>query len=179
MGFTKTDFEGLWVYEPKVIADDRGYFMEAFNENNWKKEGISINWVQDNEAKSSYGVIRGLHFQTGNMAQSKLVRIITGKVLDVVVDIRKDSKTFGRTFSILLSAENKKQLLVPRGFAHGYAVLEDNTIFSYKCDNFYSRENEGGVNLADPSLEIDWLIPEDKRIISEKDLHQPLFKSLK
>lgn len=179
MGFTETGFEGLWVYEPTVFADDRGYFMESYNHQNWMAQDLNIKWVQDNEAKSSYGVIRGLHFQTGEMAQSKLVRVITGKVLDVVVDIRPESNTFGRTYTVVLSGENKKQMLVPRGFAHGYAVLEDDTIFAYKCDNFYSKDHEGGINLADPSLEIDWLIPIEKRIISDKDLKQPLFKTLK
>lgn len=179
MGFIETGFDGLWVYEPRVFADERGYFMESYNDQNWKAQGINIQWVQDNEAKSSYGVVRGLHFQTGEMAQSKLVRVVTGKVLDVVVDMRKDSDTYGRTFSVLLSGENKKQLLVPKGFAHGYAVLEDDTVFAYKCDNFYSKEHEGGINLADPSLEIDWLIPVEKRIISEKDVDQPLFKAWK
>ncbi len=179
MGFIETGFDGLWVYEPRVFADERGYFMESYNDQNWKAQGINIQWVQDNEAKSSYGVVRGLHFQTGEMAQSKLVRVVTGKVLDVVVDMRKDSDTYGRTFSVLLSGENKKQLLVPKGFAHGYAVLEDDTVFAYKCDNFYSKEHEGGINLADPSLEIDWLIPAEKRIISEKDVDQPLFKAWK
>ena len=179
MGFIETGFDGLWVYEPRVFADERGYFMESYNDQNWKAQGIDIQWVQDNEAKSSYGVVRGLHFQTGEMAQSKLVRVVTGKVLDVVVDMRKDSDTYGRTFSVLLSGENKKQMLVPKGFAHGYAVLEDDTVFAYKCDNFYSKEHEGGINLADPSLEIDWLIPAEKRIISEKDVDQPLFKAWK
>lgn len=179
MAFIETGFDGLWVYEPSVFADERGYFMESYNEENWKAHDINISWVQDNEAKSSYGVVRGLHFQTGEMAQAKLVRVITGKVLDVVVDMRKDSDTYGRTFSVLLSGENKKQMLVPKGFAHGYAVLEDDTLFAYKCDNFYSKDHEGGINLADPSLEIDWLIPNDKRIISEKDIHQPLFKTWK
>jgi dTDP-4-dehydrorhamnose 3,5-epimerase len=179
MGIIQTDFKGLVVFEPRVFNDKRGYFMETFNQNIWRECEFEYSWVQDNEAKSSYGVIRGLHFQSGKMAQAKLVRVITGRVLDVVVDIRKESSTYGRTYTIVLSGENKKQLLVPRGFAHGYAVLEDDTIFSYKCDNFYSKEDEGGINLADPSLEIDWLIPEDKRIISEKDIKQPLFKNIK
>ncbi len=173
-----TGFDDLFVLEPKVFNDERGYFFESFNSKKTALKGLAYSWVQDNESMSSYGVIRGLHFQTGEMAQTKLVRVVTGKVIDVVVDLRKSKNTYGKTYSILLSGKNKRQLLVPKGFAHGYAVLEDQTIFAYKCDNFYSKEHESGILYDDPSLDIDWMIPKQKRIISTKDLSLKLFKEL-
>ena len=178
MGFKKTEIDDLMIYEPLVHQDDRGYFFESFTLKNWEENNLEYKWVQDNEAKSSYGVIRGLHFQKADWAQAKLVRVITGKVLDVVVDLRKEKRTYGKSYSIILSAENKRQLLVPRGFAHGYGVLEDDTIFAYKCDNYYNKESESGIHCEDLSLEIDWLIPIEKRIISDKDLLLPLLKNL-
>ena len=175
MPFTKTDFPGLQIFEPKVWGDDRGYFYESFNANTFREAGILNDFVQDNQAKSSYGVLRGLHYQIGDMAQAKLVRVVEGEVLDVVVDIRPDSPMYGKSFSIRLSAENHKQLFVPRGFAHGYAVLSKTAIFCYKCDNFYSREHEGGVLYNDPSLKIDWQMDLKDALLSEKDVVQPLF----
>ena len=175
MPFTKTDFPGLTIFEPKVWGDSRGYFYESFNANTFREAGILNDFVQDNQAKSSYGVLRGLHYQVGELAQAKLVRVVEGEVLDVVVDIRPDSPMYGKSFSIHLSAENHKQLFVPRGFAHGYAVLSESAIFCYKCDNFYSREHEGGIRFNDPQLEIDWQMDLKDAILSEKDLVQPFF----
>lgn len=175
MPFVKTDIEDLLIFEPQVWEDERGYFYESFNENTFKAAGIDSQFVQDNQAKSTYGVLRGLHYQTGAHAQAKLVRAISGKVLDVVVDLRPDSKTYGRSFSIILSAENKKQLFVPRGFAHGYAVLSESAEFFYKCDNFYNKEAEGGLIYNDAQLGIDWQLASEDIILSEKDKVQPAF----
>lgn len=173
MAIIKTAIPDLLIIEPKVHADSRGYFFESYNENHFLAEGIQIRFVQDNQARSSYGVIRGLHYQLAPHAQTKLIRVLEGSILDVAVDIRKGSPTFGQSFSIELSAENKKQLLVPKGFAHGYAVLSPTAEVFYKCDAFYSPANEGGIIYNDPSLGIDWQIPADKAIISEKDLKYP------
>ncbi len=175
MPFIDTPLPDLKIFEPKVWNDDRGYFYESYNENTFKDAGFHYNWVQDNQAKSVYGVLRGLHYQVGKNSQAKLVRVFQGEVLDVVVDIRPGSKTYGESYSIILSEENKKQLLVPRGFAHGYAVLSETAIFFYKCDNFYSKEDEGGILYNDTALKIDWLIPSEKAILSDKDLKQPVF----
>jgi len=175
----QTGIEGLVIIEPKVFKDDRGYFMESFNTAIMESLGIKQTWVQDNESFSYYGTIRGLHYQCGESAQAKLVRAVTGEVLDVVVDLRKDRPTFGKVFSILLSGENKKQLLVPRGFAHGYSVLSSEAIFSYKCDNYYDRSSEGGVHPLDKTLQVDWMINEDEAIISEKDKQLPFFSEHK
>lgn len=169
MPFNKTDFPGLLVFEPRVFEDSRGYFYESYNENNCRQEGIDIRFVQDNQAKSSYGVIRGLHYQLDPHGQTKFIRALSGRILDVVVDIRKGSPTYGKAFSIELSAENKLQLLIPKGFAHGYSVLTNTAEVFYKCDAFYNKEAEGGIFLSDPALNIDWKIPEADRIISEKD----------
>ena len=170
MKILETNLKGNFIIEPKMFKDERGYFFESFNKNKFKQiTGIEINFIQDNEALSNKGTLRGLHFQKGEYAQAKLVRVVKGKVLDVVVDLRKDSDTYGEHFSIILSEENKKQLFVPRGFAHGYAVLEDNTIFQYKCDNFYSPENEAGIKYDDDDLNIDWKLKEEEIILSEKD----------
>lgn len=175
MPFIDTDFPGLKIFEPRVFEDDRGYFYEAFNQNAFDEAGITLPFVQDNQALSSYGVLRGLHYQVGKYAQAKLVRVIQGEVLDVVVDIRPNSPMYGKHYSIILNEQNKKQLYVPRGFAHGYAVLSETAIFFYKCDNFYSRESEGGVAFNDPQLNIDWKMDIEKALLSEKDKVQPLF----
>lgn len=176
MPFLETGFPGLKIFEPRVFGDHRGYFLESFNENTYKEAGIDVHFVQDNESKSQYGVVRGLHFQQNPYAQAKLVRVVIGSVLDVVIDIRKGSPTFGQKFVILLSGDNKKQLFIPRGFAHGFSVLEDNTIFTYKCDNFYNKESEGGILFNDPALGIDWQVPAASLLVSEKDLLNPLLK---
>ena len=175
MPFVKTDIEDLLIFEPQVWEDERGYFYESFNENTFKAVGINTQFVQDNQAQSTYGVLRGLHYQAGEFAQAKLVRAISGQVLDVVVDLRPDSKTYGKSFSIILSAYNKKQLFVPRGFAHGYAVLSERAEFFYKCDNFYNKEAEGGLIYNDAQLGIDWQLASEDIILSEKDKVQPAF----
>lgn len=146
MGITATDFKGLYVFEPRIFEDERGYFFESYNANVWTAENINHVFVQDNESKSRYGSIRGLHYQISPSAQTKLVRVTKGKVIDVVVDIRKGEPTFGQSFSIILSQKNKKQLLIPRGFAHGFATLSKSAVFNYKCDNYYSREHEHQIN---------------------------------
>ncbi len=176
MPILDTPLPGLKIIEPRVFEDERGYFYEAYNAKVFAEAGIDADFVQDNQARSTYGVLRGLHYQVGEHAQAKLVRVIEGEVLDVVVDIRKSSPTYGRWFSIRLSAENKRQLFVPRGFAHGYAVLSPTAEFFYKCDNFYSKEHEGGIRYDDPSIGIDWELPADKIILSEKDERQPVFE---
>ena len=169
MPFIETDLPGLKVFEPKVWGDERGYFYESYNQQTFNEAGIDCSFVQDNQANSSYGVLRGLHYQKGDKAQAKLVRVLEGIVLDVVVDLRADSPTFKQSYSIELSAENKKQLFVPRGFAHGYVVLSDTAEFFYKCDNFYDKSAEGGISYNDPDLNIDWRISLKDAIISEKD----------
>lgn len=175
MPFIPTDFPGLIVYEPKIHEDDRGYFYESYNQKTFEAGGISTQFVQDNQARSAYGVLRGLHYQIGSFAQAKLVRVIQGEVLDVVVDLRSHSPTYGKWYSIRLSAQNKRQFFVPRGFAHGYLVLSETAEFFYKCDNFYSREHEGGLRFDDPQLGIDWEIDLSKVILSEKDKKLPIF----
>ena len=165
----KTGIEGLLLIEPKVFGDDRGYFFESFNEGAFKKYGLEFLWVQDNESFSSRGVLRGMHYQTGRSAQAKLVRVIHGEVLDVVVDLRKDSPSFGQHFSEVLSGENKKQILIPRGFAHGFIVLSDEAIFAYKCDNFYDPDSEASIHPLDPKLKIDWILPTPLIRMSPKD----------
>lgn len=176
----ETKLKGCYTLQPKVFEDKRGYFIESYNENVFKKAlGKNINFVQDNESQSSKGVLRGLHYQEGEFAQAKLVRVIKGKVLDIAVDLRQNSLTFGEHVSAILSEENKTQLFIPRGFAHGFLVLEDNTIFSYKCDNFYNKESETGVIYNDKDLNIDWKYPESELILSEKDLLLPSFKNAK
>jgi len=177
MKIIETGIADLLVLEPNVYGDSRGYFFESYNEKVLAEHGIRIKFVQDNQSSSSYGVIRGLHFQKSPHAQTKLVRAITGKILDVAVDLRKNSPTYGKHFSIELSAENKKQLLVPKGFAHGFSVLSEKAEVLYKCDEFYHKASEGGLIYNDPSLNIDWKIPPGKAIVSEKDLLQPLFAS--
>jgi dTDP-4-dehydrorhamnose 3,5-epimerase len=177
MPFIKTYIPDLLVYEPKVFEDSRGYFFESYNEQTFLSEGIHIKFVQDNQAKSSYGVLRGLHYQLDPHAQTKLVRALSGTILDVAVDIRKGSPTYGKVFTVELSAENKKQLLVPQGFAHGYSVLSETAEVMYKCNSFYNKQAEGGILYNDATLNIDWQIPLDKAIVSEKDIHLPSFKN--
>jgi dTDP-4-dehydrorhamnose 3,5-epimerase len=178
MPFITTEIPGLLVFEPKVFADSRGYFFESYNANIFRQEGIDTVFVQDNQSSSSYGVIRGLHYQLNPHAQTKLVRVLSGNILDVAVDIRKGSPTFGHHFTIELSAENKKQLLVPKGFAHGFSVLSEKAEVLYKCDGFYNKESEGGICFNDPSLNIDWKIPADKAIVSDKDQVLPVLAAL-
>jgi len=175
MPFMDTPLPGLKVFEPRVFEDERGYFFESYNQRIFESAGIDASFVQDNQARSTYGVIRGLHYQVGAFAQAKLVRVTEGEVLDVAVDIRPDSSTYGQWFSIRLSAANQRQLFIPRGFAHGYAVLSPTAVFFYKCDNFYSKENEGGIRCDDPSIGVDWEIPKQEWILSEKDKQLPLF----
>jgi len=174
MKFTRTDILDVVIIEPKVHGDERGYFVETFRADKLEEFlGYRINFCQDNESKSSRGVLRGLHYQLHPAAQTKLVRVIQGRVLDVAVDIRKDSPTFGKHVAVELSAENKKQLLVPRGFAHGFVVLEDDTIFAYKVDNYYSPENDRGIAFDDEALGIDWIVPKEELLLSQKDKVQP------
>ena len=170
MPFTETDFPGLLIFEPRVFNDDRGYFFESYNENTFSAGGVTMKFVQDNQARSTYGVIRGLHFQLAPYAQTKLIRTLSGSILDVVVDLRQGSPMYGKVYSIELSAENKMQLLVPKGFAHGYSVLTETAEVLYKCDSFYNKESEGGLLYNDPALAIDWRIPAEKALVAEKDL---------
>lgn len=175
MNVIKTPLEGLLIIEPRVFPDDRGYFFESFNERAFEQAtGFTNKFVQDNQARSTINVLRGLHYQNAPQAQTKLIRALQGTIWDVVVDIRKGSSTFGQWFGVELSAENKRQFLVPRGFAHGYSVLSETAEVFYKCDNFYSKENEGGILFNDPSLNIDWKINLDVALVSEKDWQQPL-----
>ena len=173
MPIIATEFPALFIYEPAVFEDSRGYFFESYNEKEFIAAGIDIKFVQDNQARSSYGVIRGLHYQLNPHAQTKLVRVLSGNILDVVVDIRKGSPTFGRSFSLELSADNKKQMLIPKGFAHGYSVLSETAEVFYKCDAFYNKSSEGGILYDDAEMGIDWMIPPDKAIVSEKDKAWP------
>lgn len=170
MEVIKTAIEGVVIIESKIFKDSRGYFFEAFSQREFEEKVRKINFVQDNESMSTYGVIRGLHFQHPPFAQSKLVRCVKGKVLDVVVDIRKGSPTYGQHVAVELSEDNHRQVFIPRGFAHGFAVLSDTAIFHYKCDNFYAPEADGGISIKDSSLGIDWQIPVDKAILSAKDI---------
>lgn len=179
MPFTETGIQGLLIFDPVVFEDSRGYFFESFNEKVFEREGITTHFLQDNQSRSQYGVIRGLHYQLEPHAQSKLVRVLSGKILDVAVDIRKGSPTYGRHFSVELSAENKKQVFIPRGFAHGFSVLSPTAEVLYKCDAFYNKESEAGIRYNDPSLNIDWKIPAGQEIISEKDLKNPAFNDCK
>jgi dTDP-4-dehydrorhamnose 3,5-epimerase len=175
MPFIQTPIPGLIVFEPNVLRDDRGYFFESYNKRIWEEAGVHADFVQDNQARSVRGVLRGLHYQTGDMAQAKLVRVVEGEVLDVVVDIRNGSATYGQWYAIRLSAENKRQMFVPRGFAHGYLVLSETAEFFYKCDNFYSKLHEGGIRYDDPGLAIDWSFDLATVVVSEKDMALPVF----
>ena len=175
MNCIATPLAGCYILEPNVILDERGYFMETFNEQTFQKgSGQTVHFVQDNQSFSSKGVLRGLHYQVGEHAQAKLVRVLSGSVLDVAVDIRPDSPTYGQHFSTELSAENQRQFFVPRGFAHGFLVLSETATFFYKCDNFYNKASEGGIAYNDPALGIDWQLDFESLCISEKDLVQPL-----
>lgn len=176
MKIVETGFKGLLILIPNIYPDSRGYFFESFNSNSLLNEGLSFTPVQDNESKSSKGVIRGLHYQLMPFDQSKLIRVVQGKIFDVALDLRKDSKTFGMWYGVELDAETKKQLLIPRGFAHGFSVLSDTAIIQYKCDNFYNPESERGISLNDPVLDINWKVNLPDRVISEKDMNHPDFK---
>ncbi|MBQ8071795.1 MAG: dTDP-4-dehydrorhamnose 3,5-epimerase [Bacteroidales bacterium] len=176
MEIIETSIPGVVLIEPKVFGDSRGYFFESYSKRDFDRMVRPVTFVQDNESMSSYGVVRGLHYQKGAFSQSKLVRVIEGKVLDVAVDIRKGSPTFGQHVSIVLSAENHRQLFIPRGFAHGFAVLSERAVFQYKCDNLYAPSSEGAIAWNDPSLGIDWMIPPEDVILSEKDKRHPLLK---
>lgn len=169
MNFIKTELDGVIIVEPRVFEDERGYFFESYNEAEFIKNGIPNKFVQDNQSKSSYGVVRGLHCQLGEFAQAKLVRVLHGRVLDVAVDIRKNSPTFGKYVAVELSDENKRQLFIPRGFLHGFSVLSDTAVFAYKCDNLYAPHAEFGIRFDDPDIGIDWKIPVDKIKTSAKD----------
>ncbi|MBO9201534.1 MULTISPECIES: dTDP-4-dehydrorhamnose 3,5-epimerase [Niastella] len=175
MSFIETGLPGLLVFEPTVFNDSRGFFFEAYNEKMFGEAGIENEFVQDNQSRSTYGVIRGLHYQVTPFAQAKLVRVLIGTILDVAVDIRKGSPTFGKTFSIELSAENKKQLFLSAGFAHGFSVLSETAEVLYKCDRFYNKASEHGIVYNDPALKIDWKIPMDKAVVSDKDQVLPVF----
>ena len=176
MEVIKTDIEGLVIIEPKVFKDARGYFFESFSQREFEEKVRKVNFVQDNESMSSYGVMRGLHFQRPPYTQSKLVRCVKGRVLDVAVDIRKGSPTYGKHVAVELSEDNHRQFFVPRGFAHGFAVLSDTAIFQYKCDNFYAPQADGGISIKDESLGIDWQIPTEQALLSEKDINHLCLK---
>lgn len=176
MNIIQTSIPGVVIIEPRLFKDDRGYFFESFSERDFNAQVREVKFVQDNESMSSYGVMRGLHFQRPPFTQSKLVRCVKGAVLDVAVDIRKGSPTYGQYVAVELTEENHRQFFVPRGFAHGFAVLSETAIFQYKCDNFYHPEADGGISILDDSLGIDWRIPTDHAILSEKDTKHPLLK---
>ncbi|KAA5253691.1 dTDP-4-dehydrorhamnose 3,5-epimerase [Bacteroides faecis] len=178
MEIIKTNIEGVIIIEPRIFKDDRGYFFESFSQREFEEKVCKTTFVQDNESKSSYGVLRGLHFQKPPFAQSKLVRVIKGAVLDVAVDIRKGSPTFGQYVSVELTGDNHRQFFIPRGFAHGFSVLSEEVIFQYKCDNFYSPQSEGAIAWNDPDLNIDWRIPIEEVVLSEKDSKHPKLKDL-
>ena len=169
MNFIKTNLPGVIIVEPTIFKDQRGYFFESYNKAEFALHGIGQNFVQDNQSMSSYGVVRGLHCQTGEHAQAKLVRVLSGKVLDVAVDFRPESPTFGKYVAVELSDENKRQLFIPRGFLHGFSVLSDTAVFTYKCDNLYCKRAELGIRYDDPDINVDWRIPAEKIITSEKD----------
>ncbi len=174
----KTGIEGVLIIEPRIFRDQRGYFFEAYNRKEFEEKVGAVDFVQDNESESSYGVVRGLHFQKGPHAQAKLVRVLSGTVLDVAVDIRPGSPTFGKHVAVELSGENHRQFFLPRGMAHGFSVLSEKAVFQYKCDNFYSKESEGAIAWDDPALGIDWRIPKEDVILSEKDSHHPRLSEL-
>lgn len=175
--FNKTEIEGVYIIEPKVFGDNRGYFMETYNEQEFKNNGLDYNFVQDNQSKSKKGVLRGLHFQKTH-PQAKLVRVLEGEVFDVAVDLRKGSKTYGKWVGVILSEENKKQFMIPRGFAHGFVVLSETAVFAYKCDDFYHPEDEGGIMWNDSDINIEWPY-KGELLLSEKDKVHPLLKECK
>lgn len=176
MKIIPTEIDGLLILEPRLFQDSRGYFFESFNQKEFESKVGNVTFVQDNESKSCYGVVRGLHFQKGEHAQSKLVRVVKGKALDVAVDLRPESPTFGKYVSVELSEDNHLQFFIPKGFAHGFSVLSDEVVFQYKCDNFYCPESEGSIAWDDPDLGIDWKIPADRIILSDKDRKHPRLK---
>lgn len=176
MEIIKTKLDGVVIIEPKIFRDSRGYFFESFSQREFEEKVCKVNFVQDNESMSSYGVMRGLHFQRPPFTQAKLVRCVKGAVLDVAVDIRKDSPTYGQHVAVELSEDNHYQMFIPHGFAHGFSVLSETAIFQYKCDQFYHPESDAGISILDKSLGIDWRIPTDKAILSDKDTRHPLFK---
>lgn len=176
MNVIKTELEGVVIIEPRLFSDSRGYFYESYSQRDFDREVMPVKFVQDNESMSTYGVMRGLHYQRMPYCQSKLIRCVRGTVLDVAVDIRLGSPTYGRHVAVELSEANHRQLFIPRGFAHGFAVLSDEAVFQYKCDNFYHPEADAGISILDPSLGIDWRIPTERAILSEKDLHHACLK---
>ena len=177
MPFTETKFPGLIIFEPAVFEDSRGYFYESYNDRVFSENNIHIRFVQDNQSRSCYGTIRGLHFQRPPHAQTKLIRVLSGAIIDAVVDLRAGAPTYGQSFSLELSAENKKQLLVPKGFAHGFSVISETAEVMYKCDAYYYKQSEDGILYSDPELHIDWQIPANKAVVSDKDKLLPLFKA--
>jgi len=179
MPFIPTALQGVLIFEPTLYKDERGFFFESYNEQTFHKEGVTNRFVQDNQSFSKYGVIRGLHYQLDPYPQTKLVRVLQGRILDVAVDIRQGSPTFGKYVSVELSSDNKRQLLVPRGFAHGFSVLSETAEVSYKCDGFYDKASEGGIRYDDPQLNIDWQLPLGEAIVSAKDLQLPVFAECK
>lgn len=179
MKVVETGIEGLRILEPRLFSDERGYFFESYNRKSFEEIGIDVSFVQDNESLSSYGTLRGLHLQQNEFAQAKLVRVVKGRVLDVALDLRLDSPTFGQHFSCEISDENKRMFFLPRGFAHGFVVLSESAVFQYKCDNFYSPQNEDGIIWNDPDLKIDWIVPNSQVILSSKDQKLPSFSAWK
>lgn len=175
MNFIKTAIDGVYIIEPRVFTDERGYFFESYSRAAFEAAGLHYDFVQDNQSKSSYGTVRGLHFQKGEHAQAKLVRVLEGTVLDVAVDLRRASPTYGQHVAVELSAENNRQLMIPRGFAHGFSVLSETAVFAYKCDNLYCKESEGGIRFDDPTLAINWRIDMSRALTSEKDKEHPYF----
>lgn len=178
MKITKTAIDGVVIIEPQVFEDERGYFFESYNQAKMEEAGLHYNFIQDNQSKSCYGTVRGIHFQKGEFAQAKLVRVLEGTVLDVAVDLRKNSPTFGKYVAVELSAENKKQLMIPRGFGHGFSVLSKTAVFAYKCDNVYNKASEGGIRFDDADIGVDWKINPKDAILSEKDKNAPLLKDV-
>ena len=178
MKISKTAIDGVVIIEPQVFEDERGYFFESWNQAKMEEAGLHYNFIQDNQSKSCYGTVRGIHFQKGEFSQAKLVRVLEGTVLDVAVDLRRNSPTFGKHVAVELSAENKKQLLIPRGFGHGFSVLTPTAVFAYKCDNIYNKASEGGIRFDDPDIGIDWKIDPKKAILSEKDKNAPCLKEV-
>lgn len=176
MNYIQTEIDGVWLIEPKVYSDSRGYFMESFKQEEFNQNIYPINFIQENESKSSYGVLRGLHYQAGDFSQAKLVRVLQGKVLDVMVDLRKSSSTFGKHISVELSEENKRQVFIPRGFAHGFLVLSETAVFSYKIDNVYAPQTERTIRYNDEFLRIDWPVSDNQLILSDKDKNAPGFE---
>ena len=178
MNYIQTEIDGVWLIEPNVYSDERGYFMEAFKKEEFEAKIGPVDFVQDNESKSSFGVLRGLHYQKGEFSQAKLVRVLQGTVLDVAVDLRKDSKTFGQHVAVELSAENNRQLMIPRGFGHGFSVLTPTAVFAYKCDNVYNKASEAGIRFDDPALGIDWKVKPEEAVLSDKDKILPFLKDV-